>query len=346
MKVIHIISELNIGGAEMHLAKLLPHLAASFDQEVCCLMGHGPVASRIKASGIPVTYLNIQSRFNPIALIRLYKYLKQKRPDAIITYLVYADILGRLTGKAAKVPRIISSQRSSLHRQTWLRYIDMLTRKLVDQYVVQTKALAAKLRRLGYQPRSLTVIPNMVAIPPAPAALNTNIIICVGSLKEGKGHRLLLQVFQLVHATCPNWKLLLVGTGPLEKELREQANAQNLPVEFLGQRLNIPSLLQSASLFILPTEAEGMSNAILEAMAAGLPCITSDIPPNREIITSGRTGILISTFSTRGYADALQSLITHQSLRHTLGTSARQYVRNHHSPETIADQWKNLLTSL
>ena len=122
MKVIRIISELNVGGAEMHLAKLLPYLSSTIDQEVCCLIGRGSVGKKLEASGIPVTYLNINSRFHPLAILRLYKYLKKNRPDTIITYLVYADLLGRLASKAANIPHSISSQRSSLYKQTWLAF--------------------------------------------------------------------------------------------------------------------------------------------------------------------------------------------------------------------------------
>lgn len=339
MKVVHVISELNVGGTEMHLVKLLPYLEPAFQQEVYCLLGRGSAGTLLEGAGVRVVYGDGKSRFSPLPLFRLVSYLAHVKPDAVVTYLVYADILGRLAGKISGVPKIISSQRSSLYKQGWLRFIDKATSMLVDHYVVQTR-VAQQMRG------NVHVIPNTVSIPSNPALLTTKKTICVANLKAGKGHVVLIEAFSRIAEKYPDWTLQLVGDGPLATQLKQQAKAAGARIEFLGQRSDVATLLQQSSIFVLATEAEGMSNAILEAMAAGLPCVVSDIPVNRELVSHSETGLLINAYDAAGFADAMEKLMADSQRRHRLGAKARAYVERYHAPQKVAAQWKAVLTTV
>jgi glycosyltransferase involved in cell wall biosynthesis len=332
------ITELEIGGAEKQLLLLGPHLAQYFDLHIICALKPTTLGQQLLPQGLTVHYLNGRNQLDPRLPFRLWQLLKKLKPHTLVTFLFYADILGRLL--AFPSIKVISSQRSSYFRRPYLRWLNHFTSFLVTRYVVQSRAA------LQNFPQA-TVIPNAVALPVPkthyPASPQR--IICVANLKAGKGHHLLLSAFAHLHT--PRLLLLLAGTGPLQPHLAAQAQHLGISsrLRFLGQRHDIPQLLQKSDIFVLPTEAEGMSNALLEAMACGLPCLTSDLPVNQELIQPEHTGLLFAKKDLESLTKALRRLCEEESLRKRLGHNARQYIQNHHSPAKIIHLWQQLLST-
>jgi glycosyltransferase involved in cell wall biosynthesis len=153
-----------------------------------------------------------------------------------------------------------------------------------------------------------------------------------------------LEAFGALYPTHPHLQLLIVGEGKERKAL--QALAATLPgkeqIQFLGKRHDVPELLSQSDIFVLPTLLEGLSNAILEAMAAGLPCVVSDIPENRQII-DGKNGILTSVDTL---AAALEPLIDAEDLRHQLGAAARATIEKEFSLTAVAQQWSQFIHTI
>jgi glycosyltransferase involved in cell wall biosynthesis len=265
---------------------------------------------------------------------------------------------------AARLHRpFISNQRSSLHGRNYLRSLDFATQRYVTRYVVQTAHAKRNLQRRGLIPApKITVIPNLVAeFRPAntrPAmrrqlgiSNEATIITCVSNLRPGKGQRILLEAFHKIYSlltTHYSLQLLLIGDGPRRQALKTLAKnlgiAEN--IHWLGLRRDVSDLLAASDIFVLPSEAEGMSNALLEAMSAGLPCITSDISANRALITDKTTGILFSVNDSSQLASTLQQILGDPPLRRSLGLAARQYVETHHRPARITEHWRALLASV
>jgi len=342
-KVTFFISELDIGGAEKQLLLILPELKKHFAIHVICALGHGPIGISLAQQNIPVHYLNLASRFDIRIIWRLYKIFKKIQPDTLVTMLIFADITGRLLGRLSGVKQVITSHRSSLIGRDYLRLAYYLSDWLVDNDIVQSQA-AKK-----YHPTA-TIIPNTVNFSPpyeggVPANAGEGVkIICVANLKPGKGHEYLLKA--LSRTGEGGEVLLLAGTGPLENQLKQLALDLGISnqVKFLGLRSDIPNLLQQSDIFVLPTEGEGMSNAVLEAMAMGLPVITSDIPVNQEVIQHQKTGLLFKNKNVADLTDKLNQLITNPNLRATLAQNAREYIKNNHSIAAIIPQWIKILS--
>lgn len=350
-KIVHLITGLETGGAEMMLLKTLPLLQTEFENEVYCLKGKGIIGERLKEKGILVYYLH----FNLVSLLitvwRFKKLLKSSQPDLLVLYLIHADIFGRIFGRIFGVKKIISNRRGFYLNWRSLYWLDRVTAPLVDRFIVQTEhAVKVLSEDLSVPKEKISVVPNAIDLKEYDFNLDSeekklslgipreNInITCVSTLKPGKGLEELLQAFNTLFSQNPHYSLLLVGDGPLKEELRKESSL--LPASknifFLGRRFDVREILHISDIFVLPTYSEGMSNAILEAMASKLPVVSTTIPVNQEVIENMRTGLLIPVGDSHLLFKALQKLIEKPALRESLGDAAFQKVKNSYSLERI-----------
>lgn len=349
-RIIHLIPSLAVGGTERQLLLILPELQAHYDNEVICLNDGGAIAEQLRQRGIVV--YNLRGRFhgNPVPIWQLFWLLYHRRPAVLITYLFYSDIIGRIIGRLAGVKIIITSHRSRLFGPWYWHQIDRFTRWLVTHYTVQTEATKQALCEvLKLSSSRLTVIPNAVALLPTnqPAAHIELIMICVANLKPEKDLPLLIEAFTKIAPLRP-MQLWLVGEGPERAALEQQiaASSARNHIRLLGAQTDIPALLTQSDIFVLPTLIEGMSNALLEAMVAGLPCVTSDLPVNKEVITHGVDGLLFETNNVTSLTEQLTRLVTDPTLQTQLGAAARAYVTKKYSVENVSQQWQNLIERL
>lgn len=349
-RIIHLIPSLAVGGTERQLLLILSALEAHYNNEVVCLNEAGPIAEQLRQQGIVVHNLHGRFHGNPLTSWRLFWLLRRRRPAAIITYLFYADIVGRFIGRISGITTIITSHRSRLFGPWYWHQLDRFTRWLVTHYTVQTEATKQALCEvLKLSPSRLTVIPNAVALLPTKhsTAHSELKIICVANLKPEKGLPLLIEAFTNIASLRPI-QLWLVGEGPERAALEQQVATSPAPdsIHLLGAQTDIPALLSKSDIFVLPTLIEGMSNALLEAMAAGLLCVTSDIPVNQEVITHGVNGLLFKTNNVTSLTEQLTRLVTDQDLQARLGAAARAYVTKKYSVENVSQQWQNLIERL
>jgi len=216
--------------------------------------------------------------------------------------------------------------------------VDRWTSFLVDMYIVQTEYAKKELIRiLSIQQEKVVVIPNgitgnhfqkSVDIPRKKRELsipsNDLIVTCVANLKAGKGYEELLAAFEQVYQNIKTIHLLIVGDGNQLQAYQEQckAYASRKNIHFLGKRTDVQALLAISDIFVLATYSEGMSNAILEAMASKLPVITTNIEVNKEIITDRVSGILLPPRESSSLAKEILYLAKDASARISLGTEA------------------------
>lgn len=348
-RILHLITGLEIGGTEMMLLKTLPKMQNNFDNRVCCIKGHGPIGKKLEEREIKIYYLDLKNIFDIKTIFKFRKVVKEFKPDILVTYLIHADLFGRIFGRIFGVKKIICSQRGSLLQWEFLRFFDRLTKFLVTKYIVQTKTARNKLmKKLIAHENKFVIIPNGIdlndfnfdldiAKKKNELGINTeNInILCVSKLRDKKGHEYLLEAFEKIFETNQKLNLLIVGNGGNKKKLLNQIKAYRSKnnIYFLGERNDVKKILRISDIFVLPTLAEGMSNAILEAMAAGKPIITTDIPENRELIEKNKTGILVPVKDTERLSQAINNLIANPDLAKKLGFRTRQYVNSNYSLE-------------
>lgn len=362
-RILHIIQSLDNGGCENMLLRTLPQLS-EFEHVIITLKKSGDLAEKFRVSGIPITNALCASPFDFTSILRLRQLVSEMKPDGIITYLFHADFLGRFILRGITQAPIVPFLRTTYnHPRYWIaRLFECLTKPLVGHYLANSEAVKDfYVQHIGVASERITVIPNGIdtvyfdQLAPDPelrVSLSLSqddfVIICVANLHPNKGHRFLLEAFESLWLEFPKTKLLLVGDGEEREniEVMIQSFQSKNAIQMLGRRNDVPALLRLSNLFVLPTLFEGQSNAILEAMAASVPVITTDIPENRCIIKDSITGLLVPKNDSTAIAEALRKLLSDTTFRKSLTNNAHDTIRNHHSLSSIRESWTTFLRAL
>jgi glycosyltransferase involved in cell wall biosynthesis len=204
----------------------------------------------------------------------------------------------------------------------------------------------------GFHPKQIIHIPNGVNVDriqpkssyDTAGSLN---ILYVGRLHASKGLEVLLEALTLLPQAL-TWHCALVGSGPAHTALAQRTAALGLQerVTFTGEVADVSPYLEQADVFVLPSRTEGISNALLEAMAAGLPCVGTDNAGNRRILTHGETGLLVALDDAEAVAGSLASLLADARLRERLGRAGRHLVETRFNITRVAEAYLALYRRL
>ena len=300
-------------------------------------------------------------------LLSLFLYLIRHRNEYDIIHChsaMFEAAIAVAAGKLLHKPTLVRSMASGtwgdlkrLQADRSILGTGWMSRKIrdADAVVALNKQVVQELMEIGVAQEKIHCIPNGVELDSGGRSRtyelgDYGVITFVGRLHAQKGVNILLRAFRLVLQERPyaGWRLKLAGAGELEWRSKVLADelAISRYVEFLGQVEDVAALLEQSDLFVLPSISEGMSNALLEAMAHGLPCIVTDIPGNNDVIQNRENGILIKADDVEGLAQAIVSLAVDGKSRKKLGQQARQTVETRYSLTGVAKQYMQLYESL
>jgi glycosyltransferase involved in cell wall biosynthesis len=274
------------------------------------------------------------------------------RIDALHVNSYVPGNYARLAAALMQVPILIDHWHGFTRFSRKRRLICRALARFTDLSLVVSQGVKDYLvRELGLSPDQIRVVPNGVntaaldAARPGPEVRRelglpdqARVIGLVGRLDHwGKGHKELFAALASLKARYPI-HALIVGGGRRQAEIKQAAADLGLATEvhFLGSRRDVPDLLQALDIFVLPSYSEGLSLALLEAMAAGLPVIATRVGGNPELVTDGVTGLLIPPKDAEALAQALERLLADPSQAHTLGQNARSLVVANYSLERLA----------
>lgn len=354
-----VITDLRVGGVPLHLFRLANALQSDeFDIHVACLASTGPVGERFeRETDIPVHYCHAKRKRNALAFWRLRHIIRQVRPDLIHAMLFHANFAARIVGPTAGVPRsrIISEIQTVETERKWHLTLDRMTIKRTAVEIGNAQAVVKHLHEVGGIPISklllisggvdVEAIANAVPLDRAEAGVphNEPIVIWVGRLDPVKGFEEMVEGFSLVAARrqCRFW---LVGEGPYHAAVEALIRKFKLSnrVQLLGNRNDVPRLLRAADVFLLGSRTEGMPNALLEAMAAGLPCVATDIPACREIILHQHSGLLAPPGDPRAIAKNILRCIDDEKSAKDMGRAAADFVAKHYGQNQQVDRYRDL----
>ncbi|HUT22284.1 MAG TPA: glycosyltransferase [Candidatus Bipolaricaulota bacterium] len=318
-KIMHLITGLEPhGGAEQMLLKTLPGLKKT-ENMVCCLKGRGDIGRQLEQKGVSVRYLEAQSKFDLCAIWRYRKVIKDFKPDVQVNYLIHADIFSRIFGKLFGVKKIIAFIRNKHLDLPFLMKLDRLTKNKVNFFLFNSNAVRNFYHeKMGVPENKTKVIPNGVNLEKFQTSANVSekcrelgldendfVIINVARLYPSKRQIDILRAIKKLND--PKIKYLQISVGEEENALKNfvEANGLSEQVKFLGYRSDVVELLKCSDLYISAAAHEGMSNSLLEAMAAGVPCVVSDIEENKELIENKATGL---TFKVKDAADLAEKM--------------------------------------
>jgi glycosyltransferase involved in cell wall biosynthesis len=367
LRVVYVIDKLHRAGAQVHLGQLAAGLdRRQFAPEVICLLEGGPIADELRAQGVPVEVLGLGVLYAPRGLTAAPRLARRLRgADVLHTYLVSANIYGTLVGRFSGIPAVVTSRRDTGFSRNWrLRLFEQwLVNPLVDRVVAVSPTIADATRReRGLRPERILTIENGVDVSALEASLHlrdesrrawglapeTPAVGVVGHLSPIKGHADFLQAAAQVAAADPRVRFFLVGDGPLRPSLEALAGALGMAdrVVFTGARKDAARLLAMLDIFVLPSHAEGMSNALLEAMAMGLPVVATAVGGNPDVVRDGVTGLLVPPRQPRALAGALAELLADPAAATALGAQARCRVRQELTLERMLSRYEQLYRDL
>ncbi|MBI5394205.1 MAG: glycosyltransferase [Verrucomicrobia bacterium] len=349
-RVLHFITELNVGGAERLLAEVLPRLdRAKVEVQAAYLQGDGPLAAELESRGVRTHALRSPHKFSLWPAWRLARLLEREQIEILHTHLIQADILGFAAARLATTPLVVSTKHNVRYyegRQRWLRPLARQVEERLDAVVAVSKAVAAE---YGHA-RRVEVIHNGVDVAKfAPSPLPASgPIVCLGKLTMQKGHRILLEAVARLAEELPNLRVEIAGTGPLLDDLQARVARLKLPpnVDFLGVVGDVRPLLARAAMVVMPSLWEGFGLAALEAMACGRPVIASDVDGLREIITHERDGLLAPAGDVTKLAEAIARLLRDRTLAERLAAAGRARVVEAFTLDTMARKLEALYASL
>lgn len=373
ISILYVISDLNRGGAESHLLRILPELKSrGLNVAVLTLRERGVLASSFETCGIEVispkwTYPCNSKFINLIwygvRFLQLYTFFIWRRPKLIHFFLPQSYLIGGLAALLARVPIKVMSRRSMNYYQRkypsiirryelWLHgkmvVISGNSQKVINQ-LQKEEAVSVDNLKLIYNGISIPCdtskkIRKELEIPP-----QTLVITKVANLIPYKGHRDLIDACALLKCDV-DWKLLLVGNNSSniqnDLELYVQKLGLSNRIVFLGARDDVEAILHESNVGILTSHEEGFSNSILEGMSAELPMIVTDVGGNAEAVVDNETGIVVPAHEPKKLALAIDRLLTNSTLRKEMGKKGKIRQKLLFSLERCVDDYQELYESL
>lgn len=366
LRVAHIITGLDVGGTERFLLSALPRLREhGIVNTVYCIIGRGVIGQALEKKGIDVVYLNY-NKFSDVlrAAIIFWSSLRKNKTDVVVTYLIHADLFGRVIGRLAGVTKIVSFKRGSLLQWGFLNYGERITKRFVTHYICVSDELKNFLiTKNNVAAEKISIVRNGIEIRnydlPQEVRIRarqefgvdakTTLFGIIANLRKGKGHTDLVDAFsELIKKNGKtNIRLLIVGDGGEMETIKKKVNDAHLEKEiiFTGCRNDIPDLLAAIDIFILPTEFEGMSVALLEAMAAKKAIITTSIKANTEIL-SVKSALFVKPRDISTLIGGMEAILLDEKLKEQLSVNARKLCQENYSLENSIDRFATILKTL
>ena len=322
------------------------------------LFRSGWLQAECEALGVRTCVMPLAGRFNFQWFRACLRLLRKEHVALIHAHEFSAILCGWIVAMLAGVPFV-----ATVHGKNY--FWEKLRRRVVYRLVSRHGTVIAVSKDLkqficdtvGVPEKRVEVIYNGVA--PAQMITDEEIQTCkaelevsgcypllgvVGSLYPVKGHRFLLEAMPEILRRWPNARLLVIGRGELDVALKEQVEqlAVGANVHFLGMRQDVPRLLSVLDVFILPSLSEGLSLALLEAMASGKPVVATRVGGNPELIDHGRTGFLIQPEDGKDLAAHLLNLLSDPGMMQQFGRQASERVQQHFSMGQMVDRYRDL----
>lgn len=368
VKVVHVITRLNIGGTTKHVVMLArsldragwtPVLVAGRVDEFEGDMSDFAAAHEVQVVEIPT----LRNRAGPLAdlasLIALYRLFRRERPDIVDLHLFKARLLGGLAARLARVPVVVETFHGTLFAEyyppvvSWgLKVMERALARLMSVVIAVSSSVAEELVRLGVTPASkVSVIPVGLDLAPfLPSGRSgmlreelrvpegTFLVGAVGRLVPIKGWRYFIDAAACIVRRIPHTWFVIVGDGPEAAALRRQVGNARLEseVRFLGWRRDPEQLYPDLDVVALPSLNEGTPVSVIEAMASGRAVVATSVGGVPDVVEDGVTGVLVPPRDAQALAEAVIRLLENPSERCRFGAAARERIRGRFDADRLA----------
>jgi glycosyltransferase involved in cell wall biosynthesis len=363
IRILHVIPTLVRGGAEKQLALLAAGLPRErFDVHVAVLTHTGPLEGDLRQAGVPVTNIGKRWKLDPSAYWRLRRLMKQLQPQIVHTWLFAANAYGRQAAVSAEVKHIVAGERCVDPWKGPVQLsIDRVLAKRTERIVTNSSGVKEFYVSRGLPSDKFTIIPNGIGpFQPGSAVSrealleelhlpqDARLIGAIGRLWPQKRVKDLIWAADLLKSARDDAHLLIIGDGPLRWRLERYRDQNEVGdrVHFLGERNDVPRLLLHLDCLWLASEYEGQSNAIMEAMSAGVPVVATDIPGNRDLVVPEQTGYLAPVGDRAAFTRYTHHLLEDADLARRLGDAGRARMLAEFSVERMIERHAALYSEL
>jgi glycosyltransferase involved in cell wall biosynthesis len=364
-RIVILITTLTFGGAETQVVRLATELKMR-GWKVCvvCMVKPTAYTSQLEEQQIPVHSLDMKRGIADVrAIFRLASLIREFRPDIVHCHMYHANLLGRVTRLFCRMPALVCTahnfrETSEQDGPTWHKeLLYRITDPLAHKTTIICNAAFERYVRVGAVPRKkFQMIPNGVDTDhfmrsknrrkDAREALGISsefVWLAVGRLVKQKDYPTLFRALELLKHE--QFVLLIAGNGPLEEELKEECRKRGLEgqVRFCGARENILDLYNAADAFVMSSEFEGLSAALLEAASTGLPAVVTDVGGNADVVIDEITGYVVPPAAPKQLATAIERLMTLPPERlQMMSDAARKLCHEQFRIAAVMDKWLDL----
>lgn len=353
IKILHLIPTLDKGGAERLLIDLVKTMDKErFEVEVVCLETLGKWGFELKKAKINASSLGKRRKGSIYIFWKLYRLLKNKRPDILHTHLFGADLYGLLAGRIAQVPNIISTEHNLNYGESWVRRA--IKKKLLpkmDKGIAVSEAVKNYLKKEGIPVDNIEVIHNGIDLSrfksrEEKGGSNGFIIGSIGRLSEQKGYKTLVEAMEILkeeEISC-----LIVGEGEERQNLEKKVNKDKIAnkILFLGKHDIVPEFLVKLDAFVLPSIWEGFGLVLLEAGASKLPVIASRVDGINEIIRENINGLQFRPGDSVELAEKIKVLAHNKEMRESLANELYKDCKEKFTIQKMSKQYEDIYFKL
>jgi L-malate glycosyltransferase len=354
LKLFMMVNTFETGGSERQFVAIASAIRPNqFDVRVGCIGRWGPLlekAEDVREFPLGGSFLSLRAQRSYAALRR---YLRREKVQIAQSFDFYTNLLLLPTARLAGVRAIIGSHRQLGDLLTPLQFrAQAVAFRFCDRVVCNSAAAAKRLLKQGLPERKIVVIPNGLApeifAEAEPAVPRRTGVVRVGMIARmnarSKNHTLFLRAAARLAAKYANLEFLLAGDGPLRSELEALARELGIAdrVSFLGARRNIPGVLASMDISVMPSGSESLSNVILESMAAGVAVVATSVGGTPEIISDGETGLLVPPDGENELADAIGRFVTQPALRAACAQKSKELAAARFGLRSVAERYEQL----
>jgi len=366
IRLLKFLTNFNIGGTERQFVQLVQKIDPNrFDLHVSCFERVGSFLPAIEARGVPLTEYGIRRLYSPSTLRAQWqfaRYLRENQIHIVHSYGFYPNFFAVPAARLAGVPVVIASIRDTgevLERSK--RRAQKAACRLATHVLANADAVRDRLVEDGYNSGKISVIRNGI-IPVQTERLERGgpirrefgipddapILLILSRLNALKGIPYLLGAMPAVLAKFPKTRLLIVGDGAQRQTLERQSESLGLKraIIFTGFRMDVPNLLRETSISVLPSLSEGLSNVLIESMAAGIPTVATMVGGNFEVIRDGVTGFLVPPKSSAELSRAILLLLNDPEMAENMGKAGILHIRQRFSIDRALHETEQLYASL
>lgn len=353
MDVCHLVNALSLGGSKTLLLNIIRETGDDVSHTVCYLERDSTLASEFEDAGARVVHFDAAFKFDPRALWRMWQFFRRERFDVLHAHLLQSQILARLARVVGDIDVLLSTHHNvpdDYHPLT--HFLEGVTRPLDDKTVAVSDGVREALVNDPYfGAREWHTIYNGIDIETfrrevdaaEPAAEGDPVYLNVGRYVPAKAQVDLVTAMETVLETCPDAELYIVGSGELEADLEGDVASRGLTdsIHVTGAVPDVHEYYAMADAFVMSSEWEGLPLVLIEAMAAGLPVVATDIPGVGEIVADNETGQFVPPGDPEALAEAMLALRS-ADRRDTLGQRGYERVRDEFDVTDTAKQYERL----